>query len=327
MSTDTQETRKQALARFNSQLGIGAGSYLTARPASGMDMQPWHMTMALRRHLGHWTTLADGHCPYHPPAETDDETAGERLASTHHAVTCPRTGLQNTLHHDMTAAVVEVLRRAHIFTVKREDTTCFDGAAVAGRDLRMDVVIPIGAIRGAEDRDIREKRILCDITVANPSGKSAIRLHHTDTRAGALAAVKENLKRQQYSGTFSGAISTLVPFAVETYGRLGKDAEHLLKELAEHAACVTGQHKSQLLCKWRQLISVSLQCAVSRRELCYVHKLRTRAQQPGGAQTVRPIEHMWDLIADASANAPTTAAHGPGRRGIVSARAAPINAQ
>ena len=72
----------------------------------------------------------------------------------------------------------------------------------------------------------------------------------------------------------------------------------------------------QVLCKWRQLISVSLQCAVSRRELLYVHKLRVRALRLGGAQTARPIEHIWDLIADAAAGAPATgAAHGPGRCG------------
>ena len=314
--TVAQETRQQALARFNSQLGKGAGSYLTARPASGMDMQPWHMTMALRRHLGHWTTLADGHCPWHTtPAEADRAAPADRLAATHHAVTCPRTGLQNILHHDMTAAVVEVLRHAHIYTVKREDPTCFDGAA-ARADLRMDVVIPVGAVRGAEDRDIRDKRILCDITVANPSAKTSISNHRTDTRAGALAAAKETRKRRHYSGTFIGAISTLVPFAIETFGRLGREADHFLRELAEHAAHATGQHKSQLLCKWRQLISVSLQCAVSRRELRYVHKLRER-HAPG----VHSIEHMWDLIADNTATAALTgAAHGPGRGGRGGAR-------
>jgi len=327
--TVAQETRPQAHARFLSQLGRGAGSYLTARPASGMDMQPWHMTMALRRHLGHWTTLADGHCPWHPPASADREDAADRLASTHHAVTCPLTGLQNTLHHDMTAAVIEVLRRAHIYTVSKEDTTCFDGAAASNSNLRMDVVIPIGAVRGANDRNIRDKRILCDITVANPSAKYAIRRHHTDTRAGALAAAKEDFKRQHYNGTFIGAISTLVPFAIETYGRLGSDADHFIKELAAHTANATDQHKSQLLCKWRQLISVSLQCAVSRRELRYVQKLRARqlvAERPEGAQpqTVRPIEHMWDLIADDAATAAPDAgaAHGPGRRGGARARGA-----
>ena len=292
-----------------------------------MDMQPWHMTMALRRHLGHWTTLADGHCPWHPPVAAGGEAeATDRLASTHHAVTCPLTGLQNTLHHDMSTAIVEVLRRAHIFNPAKEDTTCFDGPATANRTLRMDVVIPIGAIRGARDRAIRDKRVLCDVTVANPSATSAIRVQHTDTRAGALAAAKENSKRRHYRGTFISAISTLVPFAIETYGRLGKDADHLLKELAAHAANVTGQHKSQVLCKWRQLISVSLQCAVSRRELRYVQLMRTRLRAGERLQAVRPIEHMWDLIADhdgaATATPDVGAAHGPGRRGGARARAA-----
>ena len=93
----------------------------------------------------------------------------------------------------------------------------------------------------------------------------------------------------------------------------------MLKELATHAASVTGQHKSQLLCKWRQLISVSLECAVSCRELRYMQLMRTRQRdQPVGArlQTVRPIEQMWDLITDhggaATAAPDIGAAHNPG---------------
>ena len=284
--------------------------------------------MALRRHLGHWTVPADGYCPWHePPAAADSEAAKTTLASTHHAVTCPCTGLQNTLHHDMTASVVEVLRRAHIYNVRTEDITCFDGAAADGRTLKMDVVVPIGAVRGARDRDIRDKRLLVDITVGNPSGLTAIRTRRTDICAGALAAAAEDRKRRHYRGTFVGAVTTLVPFAVEVYGRLGKDADHILKELAAHAAGVTGQRKSQLLSKWRQLISVSLQCAVSRRELRYVQLLRSRQLRPGSLrQSVRPIEQMWDLIADhggAAAAAPDVgAAHGPARRGGAQAHAA-----
>ena len=51
------ESREQAHARYLSQCGRGAGSYLTARPSNGLEMQPWHMTMALRRHVGFWTRM------------------------------------------------------------------------------------------------------------------------------------------------------------------------------------------------------------------------------------------------------------------------------
>ena len=74
------------------------------------------------------------------------------------------------------------------------------------------------------------------------------------------------------------------------------------------------------------LISVSLQCAVSRRELRYVQLMRTRLRAGERLQAVRPIEHMWDLIADhdgaATATPDVGAAHGPGRRGGARARAA-----
>ena len=209
----------------------------------------------------------------------------------------------------MAACVVEVLRRARIYTVRREDQTCFDSAAGAHVDYAMDIVVPIRAVRGARDANIREKRILIDVTVPNPSGRTAIRRQRTNVHAGVAAATGETIKHNKYGGTFVAATSHLVPFAVETYGRLGKEAEHFLKELAEHAVGVGADdayYKSQTVCKFRQLVSVSLQRALSRRELMYVHGLRTRE-----ARAVRPIEQMWDLV---EGHADVRAATGGARR-------------
>ena len=61
--------------------------------------------------------------------------------------------------------------------------------------------------------------------------------------------------------------------------------------------------------KWRQLVSVSLQCALSRRELMYVQGLRVRE-----ARAVRPIEQMWDMV-EGHADATAAAAGGGYNRG------------
>ena len=146
------------------------------------------------------------------------------------------------------------------------------------------------------------------LTVADPSARSAIRDQHTDTRAGALAAKEDNYKRRHFRGTFVGAISTLVPFAIQSYGRLGKSTDHFLKVLADLAAQATDQHRSQLLFKRRQLTSVRLQCAMScRRELGYVASAaRAGTAARGGAD---------NTVRNAAADAPGTGAPGQARRG------------
>jgi hypothetical protein len=201
------------------------------------------------------------------------------------------------MHHDMVTCFVEVLRQARAGPTARETYAVFDGAAPRP-NLHMDIATTLAALSGASDPNIRDKRCLLDMTVSNPSGKSAIETYHTDTRAGALAAVKEDFKHRHYAGTFNRAMAVLVPISLEVYGRLGREGEHFLKQLAEHAAGVSGLPKSRLISKWRQLLSVGLQRAVSRRELLYVQKLRDR-----GVEHVRPIEHMWDLIEDHTAAA------------------------
>ena len=203
----------------------------------------------------------------------------------------------------MVACIIDLLRRAGICRVRKEDKRCFDGAAAITRpNLSMDIVVPLAAIGRATDPNIRTKRVLIDVTVPNPSGKTAIQRHRTDLRAGAAAAARETHKQNHYSRTFVAATSHLVPFAVETYGRIGKEGEHFLRELSMHAGGSDGfVPRNQIVSKWRQLVSVSLQCALSRRELMYVQGLRVRE-----ARAVRPIEQMWDMVeghADATAAA------------------------
>ena len=91
-------------------------------------------SLAIRRALGVRTFLGGaqlllGHCPSCPP------TRGDAYADNHHAITCERTGLQNSAHHTLARGVKEMLRFAGVGPIKREDGTCYTGPHAQGRNL------------------------------------------------------------------------------------------------------------------------------------------------------------------------------------------------
>eukprot|EP00955_Chlamydomonas_euryale_P027218 287054-Chlamydomonas_euryale.AAC.1 len=68
--------------------------------------------MACRRSAGVRTSFGGSHCPFHGKKHTATEAQLNALQlNNHHAVTCPNSGLQNTLHKDMVYAVVDVMRQ------------------------------------------------------------------------------------------------------------------------------------------------------------------------------------------------------------------------
>ena len=91
------------------------------------------------------------------------------------------------------------------------------------------------------------------------------------------------------------ATTTLTCFAVESFGRIGKQAEHLLDQLAAHKAKrsdVLGVSVSTVKAKYkarvRAVVSVALQKAMSLRELGFLRLMRAHDEA-----SVPRIEQLW----------------------------------
>jgi hypothetical protein len=257
--------------------------------------------MACRRSAGVRTSFGDSHCPFHKTKHTTTEAQLDALQlNNHHAVTCPNTGLQNTLHKDMVYAVVDVMKQCNIGgPITKEDTTCFNGPKVYTKKnptkYSMDITAPVGAARGATDTNIRDKVMMIDISVRNPCGDSTIKDLHSSTVAGAAAARAETDKANTYTGTYSPVTSTLITAAFETFGRIGTSLKSLLTQFVVHwaAALVGDQRAAQMgrkMTRLREILSVALQRALYRRELRYVQALRKKR-----VSNVPMFEALWDM--------------------------------
>ena len=139
------------------------------------------------------------------------------------------------------------------------------------------------------------------MTVRSPTTTLALR-KHSDTVQGVAAAIGETDKAATYAGCFYPASATLICFAVETNGLLGKQAEKLLLDMATHKASLEtaplavgpgeAGMKGKYVARMRQTMSVGLQTALSNRELGFA-----QLQRQHGGQSVSPIERLWDAAA------------------------------
>jgi hypothetical protein len=303
------ESREQAKARMHSQRGKGAMAFAKAYMHRGMIMAAAHMVLALRRSLGVWTTYASAHCPYHGGRRNMAHPT-DNITSTHHAITCANSGAQNGCHRDVALCLVDGLAMASVTRgdIKWEDTTCFDGERAAaaraaatgsGRTMSMDLVIRAGGVTAPNDANIRNKRLLLDVTITNPAGASSI-TRGADRLAGTAAAHSETRKLDhQYVNTYNKRNSTLIPFAMEAYGRCGQHAMDLIDVLAAHHHRVSGQSTSVFKAKFYQHMSVGLQRALSRREFVYMEKMRERGLMP-----CAEVDFIGDMHADRGAFRP-----------------------
>ncbi|CAM9217126.1 unnamed protein product, partial [Choristocarpus tenellus] len=94
----------------------------------------------------------------------------------------------------------------------------------------MDLVFHAGALADAGTAPYRDKGLLLDITFAEVQATS--HLTHSPASNGVAAAAAEARKRTHYEGSFDPRSYNLSTFAVESFGRLGKQAESFLDELA-----------------------------------------------------------------------------------------------
>jgi hypothetical protein len=159
------------MMRLKPLIDTGAQSWLTCRITEQCTLQNPKVAMASRRSTGVRTSFGNNYCPFHKTKQTTIEAQLSALQlSNHHAVTCPDTDLQNTLHKDMVYAVVDVMQQCNIcglFT--REDTTCLMVLEYYTEKnstiYSIGNTAPVGAARTATAPNIRDTLSTIDVSV------------------------------------------------------------------------------------------------------------------------------------------------------------------
>jgi hypothetical protein len=93
-----------------------------------------------------------------------------------------------------------------------------------------------------------------DITVTHPASYSM--RSRASKEPGAAARVAEENKRRVHGANTSG--HTFVPFAIESYGRLGRAAVQLLNDWADAVACDVFFDRASYLVWMKRELSVAL---------------------------------------------------------------------
>ena len=123
------------------------------------------------------------------------------------------------------------------------------------------------AILDIEFRSARIPRAFIDVTVRHSIPSDAARLAAAARGGGAVNREAEADKKRRYPD--GRAPWDVIPFALETYGRLGSAALSHLRSLARTRAQEAGaesvEYASVLLLKWSARISAALQRSNARR--------------------------------------------------------------
>jgi hypothetical protein len=252
------ETPREATARLLSLRGEGPGDYLGAKATeTATTMEPEQFQLAIRARLGISETLGGNQCVANSCQAT---RAGAR-----HTTHCMRTGGPQRAHKEVLNGLVNILQKARIPHAV-EDTSPFPRRRenISGRHQAMDVTVPAGALQHAQDRSMRAKHQMFDITIAYEQAPTHLNNPLSSANfAGAAGDRATHAKTQQYRGSFSPATHTLRPMAFESSGRMCGSTLAVLEAVAEHV--VGGSmsprfhQKGALLRYYRQIMSVALQ--------------------------------------------------------------------
>jgi len=164
------------------------------------------------------------------------------LADPDHLHACVHeTGASVTLRHHRVVSTLATLARSVGYVVRLEPSFAPHAAV---DDRRGDLLL----LR-------HNSRLLVDVTVRRPTGRTELR--RSEGTPLATAAAAEKAKHAKYDEACGREGLTMVPFALESYGAKGKQAGKLLLKLAnaseELSAAAFLQHASAAL-------SVALQC-------------------------------------------------------------------
>ena len=166
-----------------------------------------------------------------------------------HAAVCKCGGYKIIRHSRLVCTVRSILRESGA-TVSPTEVPVAGWRRSDGSGARLD----IGFWAGGD-------RQFVDVTVRHPRARKYV----TDSAAqdGAAARTAERHKRERYPAEASAGLHTVLPFAVETFGRLGPGALDLLRAAHQRAmerdSTLRGWAGSALFARWLALLSCELQ--------------------------------------------------------------------
>ena len=121
-----------------------------------------------------------------------------------------------------------------------------------------------------------------DVSIVDPTC-GGMRIQSSET-AGYAAAhrVKEKFIHYLVTGIFDSASYTIFPFVVEQFGRLSLHAQDFIHAAAQYHAARSGGSLTKSRCapRWRQVVSIAVQSAISDSVARLWNRMHTRAGGP-----------------------------------------------
>ena len=249
---------QQAIQRSLSE-NDNCSAWLTVLPTEpAYRMRDDQFRLAARHRLGMlpYDDLRDDYCL---TCRRRNSSIPHFLADPDHLHACVKqTGAMLSLRHDRIAATLATLARSVGFAVKREPP--FEHRTRL--HTRVDEETGEEHDELATDRSrgdlllVRHNtRLVVDVTVTRPTAKTELRLRKGVPLASAAAAEKR--KHKSYDDACERDGATMVPFAVESYGAKGKQAQKLLLKLADASEELSAE---AFLRHASAVVSVALQC-------------------------------------------------------------------
>jgi hypothetical protein len=277
------EAGKVKLAQLRSQRGRGAMAWL--------DATPQQCSMGRAAAAGYLLTIlcvewgAEGTtCPYNACNSRSGPTSV-------HAVGCHRQHIHgmNATHLGMKRKVQDLLRRHHVSDFTNEDDTVFKVV-----NKRADTAIHRRGMALAATRRLRLMGFVLDTSLTCPTCPTFVNRPRQDSahEDGLAARLREVEKHRLYDDAVHD-FWKVVPLVHESYGRMGRETEQFLRELAAHSAACEGGSAGVIArrqavlykCIVREL-SVTLMQEIAERILAYM-----RGAALAG-RALRPVSHL-----------------------------------
>ena len=269
-------------ARVRSCGGSGAGAWLQAVPQDRqLTLDDLTYRQAVRLRLGQ-ALGTPGRCGLRT-------RAGRRCAETldaqgHHAHRCAHGPHRMRRHNNLRDTCAQLLRDAGLRVTTEEYVPAWDQQRPDGTWLRAKLDLRVDGGPGVAAEYL-------DVVVGHPVSSC-----HATTRAngnsdGRQAGVEERGKHARYG-------AAVVPLAVETYGRWGKQASRWWRLLARFVAGndpALAHHGrwagSVLLARWWAVLSVGLQ-----RDCAETVQAAFHAPRPCWCPEARAAPSAWELV-------------------------------
>ena len=237
-------------ARLRSCSGVGSGAFLVCAPseAEGTELVDAVFTHAVRWRLGLPVCAKDLFCQrfYSQGRRRQCRCALDRFGD--HLVCCGVGGHKILLHSRIVAVLRGILRDSGAVVPDREVQVLAWGTR-PGEAARLEIEFTVAGVRR-----------FVDVVVKHPRARHV--LASAADKDGAAAAEGELSKLRRYPAVPEAGLDTVLPFGVETFGRLGDSALRLLR--AARARVVSSDRRFDgwlghlLVQRWHARLSCAL---------------------------------------------------------------------